>query len=91
MANLKRYLDPADTIEPGSVYFDRLVGPYIDPCVASITFGDGVLRMHVTQSGLFRVGSAQCPMSRSQLDACARARSLVVKAGLRDSEAGGDK
>ncbi len=95
VARLKRYLDPADKIEPGSAYFDRIVGQFIDPCVASITFGDDVLRMHVTRSGFFRVGSAQAPMSRAQLAVCARAHSLVAKAGLYDSESsplsGGNK
>lgn len=86
LANLKRYLEPVDRIEPGSAIFDRWVGGFIDPCVAIITFGPEVIRMHVNQSGFFRVGMAEPPMRREQLDACARARALVVKAGLYDTE-----
>lgn len=86
LANLKQYLDARDRIEPGSHFFDRIVGGFVDPCVASITFGNDVLRMHICQSGLFKVGFSQAGMSRRQLDALARARSLVVKAGLFDAE-----
>lgn len=84
MADLRRLLDPQDKIEEGSHYFSRIVGGFIDPCVATLTFGDDVLRMHVTGSGRFTVGSAQCPMSREQLAAVARAHKLVAKAGLAD-------
>lgn len=91
LAKLKRYLDPADRIEPGSAYFDRILDGAIDPCVATITFGSDVVRMHVTQSGNFRVGSAQCPMSRDQLAAVARAYGLVAKAGLTDPDRGTPK
>lgn len=86
LANLKRLLDPEDKIEPGSHYFTRTVGGFVDPCVATIYFGDGVLTMHVTQSGRFTVGSACAPMSRAALAACARAHRLVAKAGLYDGE-----
>jgi hypothetical protein len=81
---LKKLLaDPEDRIEPGSTIFDRLVDQAIDPCVASIDFG-GFLRMHVTRGHGFIIGSAQCAMSRAALDACFRARNLIVKANLVD-------
>ncbi len=84
LANLKRSLGPNDSIRPGSGIFDELVGGLVDPCVACVEFGGEVVRMYVTQAGTFRVGSAQCPMSRDQLAACARAYSFVAKLGLVD-------
>jgi hypothetical protein len=86
LANLKRLLDPRDRIAEGSRIFDRVtVDGALDPCVATINFGDEVLRMYVTQTGKFTVGSSQAPMNRDALAAVARAHSLVVKAGLTDS------
>ncbi len=86
LANLKRLLGPSDCIKDGSRIFDRVSADGAhDPCVATVEFGAEVVRMHVTQTGRFTVGSAQPPMSKDALAATARAYSFVVKAGLIDS------
>ncbi len=81
-----RLLGPEDKAELGSHYFDALTSDLrIDPCVATVRFGDDVLTLHITANRTFKVGSVQAPMHLHQLAACRRAHMLIRKLNLRNA------